>query len=158
MGKKDRAFQPLMFIDQPVETNPHSTMQQRYSTLHDQKQTHVQNSAETARKPKSRRRTINKTYKTDEYMDEEETSNDEGIDKIEDQPFAELTLEEKILYCISRPSYLPKIMCMIKTENETIVGIIGKYEDGTVHIRPQKTRKIIEIPVGEIISIRMVGF
>lgn len=164
MGKEDRAFKPLMFIDQPTETNPPSSMQQTYSSAHNHTNTHVQKDIKSEKnKPiKKRRRRPNRFYMIDEYNDVEDAQEDVNIkeesDKIEDKTFAELTIEEKVFYCTTRPSYLPRIMCMIKTEKETVVGIIGKYEEGIVHIRPQRSRKIIELPVEAIKNIRMVGF
>lgn len=166
MNERNQALEPLMFIEQPTERIPQSSMQQTYSSLHDQLPTYDQqtNVEKTSNTKNKKRRGFNRNYMNtldivEEIQSVEEPVNTEELnEKEEEQTFSDLTLEEKVIYCTSTSSYIPKIMCVIKTEKQTVVGIIGKYEEGIVHIKPQKSRVFTEIPLEEIISIRMIGF
>lgn len=177
MDKRHQALEPLMFIDQPTETTPQSTMQQTYSSLHEKAPPHNQReSVDQTRDTKKRyprRYNRNITYMQDIVEGEESTIEDvrsdqaneveakkteETSEKEDEQTFTDLSLEEKVIYCTSTSSYIPNITCVMKTEKQTVVGIIGKYEEGIVHILPQRSRVFTEIPLEEIISIRMAGF
>lgn len=159
MRKKNTALEPLMYIEQPTEHIPHSTMQQTYSSLYD----HIPTASEKSLIPSAKDQFKSKDSDPSEGSEQKDSKKAQGSEKKknhskEKQHFADLTIEEKIHYCTSTSSYIPKIMCVIKTDTKATIGIIEKYEEGIIYIKPRKSHVRLEIPLEEIINIRMVGF
>ncbi len=175
MNRRDQALEPLMFIEQQTDKVPESTMQQTYSSMHEQSSTRKQQDTDVHNTTdwKSQRRFIRNIVHEHDIgeevhpatEDEEEegplekdVEEDEMDEQMKNQTFSDLTIEQKVLYCTSTSSYVPKIICIVKTEKQTIVGAIDKYEDGTVQIKPQRSRVYTKVPIEEIKSIRLAGF
>src|SRR5699024_2936630 len=165
MKNEHQEFEPLMYIEQRNERVSRPFMQQTYSSLEKESSQEEIRSEDKQKRTskKKRKRSVHRHMhvepipELDDSVEIEETESDIK-EAEEEQSFAELSIEEKVKYCTSTSSYIPKILCMIKTKEQAIVGTIANYEEGIVRIRTQKSRMNVETPIEDILSIRMTGF
>lgn len=165
MKNKHQRFGPLMYIEQRSERISRPAMQHTYSSLYKKPSQEVtpSDSKQKGSSQRKRKRSVRRQIHAEPTtMGEEKVEVEEGETEIKaggtDTPFAELSIEEKVIYCTSTSNYIPNIQCMIQTKERTVVGTIANFEDGIVHIRPQRSRAFVEIPIEDLISIRMTGF
>lgn len=169
MRERETAHRPLMFIHQPEEHLPKTMMQYAYSSLRDQvthTHTHTEHEEEHLDPSPTTQQTKDKLENVSAATDEqtktdsikEEVVHDTKEKKQKEKKFADLTIEEKVQYCISTSPHIPHIMCSIKTETTTTVGVIRSFEEGIIHVTSKNNRTPKKIRVEEITHIRMVGF
>ena len=149
MGMKNYAKQPLLYIQQPNIGVPKAQMQHDYYTP---KQRQENETAEVVPK----RKVYSRPIKEYQVIGEEEVSEPE--DEIESKQFADMTLEEKVMYFIQRSNKTPAIKCEIKTENKKYRGFVVDFKDNVVFMKIENRANIREILFPEITSIRMLGF
>jgi len=91
-----------------------------------------------------------------EQQDEASISKDqEESNSIVRKAFRDLNTEEKLLYLLNRPHYIPKILCEVKTKTESHTGFIVSLENDVVMLRSQKHFVMKKILFQDIIDIRM---
>ncbi|MFB7139577.1 CotO family spore coat protein [Gottfriedia sp. NPDC056225] len=73
------------------------------------------------------------------------------------KPFKAMTNEEKVLFMINKPHYIPKVECRIRTEKDLYIGYIMGYNEGKVSIKVSSKINDIELDIASILSIQMVG-
>lgn len=164
MKNEHQKYEPLMYIDQRndrVADEPF--MQKTYSSLQRETSQEVgPNESKNSNLPQRKRRhSVQRHMYTESIPTGEELGEEVDVKSNvvgEEQAFAELSLEEKVKYCTSTSTHIPKILCLIKTKERTIVGTIANFTKGIVHIRPQRSRTCVEVPIEDMISVRMTGF
>ncbi len=153
MREREKAHRPLMFIHQPTEHLPQTMMQYVYSSLRDETPYPKIESEEQSSATK---------VQTKDDTENDSTQIDQSDKRVEKQwkekRFADLTIQEKIDYCISTSPHIPNIICAIKTKTTTTVGMIRSSEGGIVHVTSKNNRVTKQILIEEIINIRMIGF
>ncbi|ODG92801.1 hypothetical protein BED47_17955 [Gottfriedia luciferensis] len=73
------------------------------------------------------------------------------------KPFKAMTNEEKVLFMINKPHYIPKVECRIRTEKDLYIGYIMGYNEGKVSIKVSSKINDVELDIQSIVSIQMVG-
>ncbi|PGM59888.1 CotO family spore coat protein [Bacillus sp. AFS053548] len=73
------------------------------------------------------------------------------------KPFKAMTNEEKVLFMINKPHYIPKVECRIRTNKDLYIGYIMGYNEGKVSIKVSSKINDIELDIQSIVSIQMVG-
>ncbi|PEJ60811.1 hypothetical protein CN692_01600 [Bacillus sp. AFS002410] len=73
------------------------------------------------------------------------------------KPFKAMTNEEKVLFMINKPHYIPKVECRIRTEKDLFIGYIMGYNEGKVSIKVSSKINDVELDIASILSIQMVG-
>ncbi|WP_088066573.1 CotO family spore coat protein [Gottfriedia luciferensis] len=97
-----------------------------------------------------------------ETFDNVDNDNNELDDQPEEEntwvkkPFKAMTNEEKVLFMINKPHYIPKVECRIRTNNDFYIGYIMGYNEGKVSIKVASNNNL-EIDIENIVSIQMVG-
>ncbi|MED1202537.1 CotO family spore coat protein [Heyndrickxia acidicola] len=72
------------------------------------------------------------------------------------KPFKLMDNREKVQFLINKPKYIPKVICEILTEDETIIGVINHFREETVLVDPiNKNMEPVHIPIGSILEIKM---
>ncbi|WP_088012058.1 CotO family spore coat protein [Gottfriedia acidiceleris] len=89
-----------------------------------------------------------------EELEEEQVEADNAWMK---KPFKAMTNEEKVLFMINKPHYIPKVECRIRTDKDLYIGYIMGYNDGKVSIKVSSKINDIELDIQSIVSIQMVG-
>ncbi|QKE73476.1 hypothetical protein HPK19_11975 [Arthrobacter citreus] len=109
---------------------------------------------------------VESKYEEVEELEEEVVLEEEEV-KLEKQseadnawmkkPFKAMTNEEKVLFMINKPHYIPKVECRIRTEKDLYIGYIMGYNEGKVSIKVSSKINDIELDIASILSIQMVG-
>jgi hypothetical protein len=73
------------------------------------------------------------------------------------KPFKAMTNEEKVLFMINKPHYIPKVECRIRTDKDLYIGYIMGYNEGKVSIKVSSKINDVELDIQSIVSIQMVG-
>lgn len=95
---------------------------------------------------------------TEDHDELESADKQEQVDKgWVKKPFKSMTNEEKVLFMVNKPHYIPKVECRIRTTNNLYIGYILAYNAGKVAVKISSSINSIEIPLEEIESIQMVG-
>jgi hypothetical protein len=72
------------------------------------------------------------------------------------KPFKLMDNREKVQFLINKPKYIPKVICEILTEDETIIGVIDNFKEGIVLVDPiYGNMEPLHIPIGSILEIKM---
>jgi hypothetical protein len=74
------------------------------------------------------------------------------------KPLTQMNVEEKIEFFTNLPKNMPRTLCQIETADENYRGVIMSEEDKIVTIRSLTHAKPIDLPVAEIIAIKLLGF
>ncbi|MFB1050104.1 CotO family spore coat protein [Paraliobacillus sp. JSM ZJ581] len=96
--------------------------------------------------------------------DEEENEKNEEIEvrtasQLQDKvPFTEMSLIEQVDYLAASPGFMPKLKCEVITENERLKGIIRERKEETVYVETFKRPRYHQVLLGDITSIRLLGF
>lgn len=154
MGNKRLAKTPLLYIQQPTISTPIAPMQHNYYTP---KHNHeVSNHKSTKNKrtiPLKRNRSANPQDTYEEALEEEPSEEDAGESK-----FKDMTIKQKVYYFINRSEHAPSIRCQVKTNEKKFHGVITGFENDHVFIRVGRRSSSSEIPLSDIIDIRIIGF
>ncbi|MGN4425755.1 CotO family spore coat protein [Bacillus cereus group sp. MYBK30-1] len=97
--------------------------------------------------------TVEEKLEQEEYQVEEEPVRMVPHNK----SFKDMNNEEKIQFLLSRPHYIPKIRCRIKTATISYVGSIISYRNGVISIMPPNSMRDVRLSIEEIKSIDMAG-
>lgn len=180
MGRRKIARDPLLYIHQPKVRTPKAPMQDHYRTPKKQKESEIP----PEKKPQQTQRTIKRKShgksgeypfkneqpfpsKADEWDDtytkkpadnlssQELEEESQSADRIK---FKDMTIEEKVNYFINQPRHVPKLKCEVETNERKYRGIITDFQEDQVFIRVGRRTSNTEIPLNEIINIRMLGF
>ncbi|PFH87823.1 CotO family spore coat protein [Bacillus sp. AFS088145] len=73
------------------------------------------------------------------------------------KPFKAMTNEEKVLFMINKPHYIPKVECRIRTDKDLYIGYIMGYNEGKVSIKVSSKINDVQLDIQSIVSIQMVG-
>jgi hypothetical protein len=96
-------------------------------------------------------------------LDEQEEQQEEEEEQVEadntwmKKPFKAMTNEEKVLFMINKPHYIPKVECRIRTDKDLYIGYIMGYNEGKVSIKVSSKINDVELDIQSIVSIQMVG-
>ncbi|XZF76957.1 CotO family spore coat protein [Bacillus sp. AL-1R] len=163
MARKEskEGVKPLLYIAQPDFQEAKLNIQHSYVvkvTNQDQKQK-------------------DKEYVTSKYVEAEELEELEDVVNLDEQeeqqeeqeeqaeadnnwmkkPFKAMTNEEKVLFMINKPHYIPKVECRIRTDKDLYIGYIMGYNEGKVSIKVSSKINDVELDIQSIVSIQMVG-
>jgi hypothetical protein len=148
---KVRREQPLLFISQPKLDLPKAAMQQAYRTTKEKRKEEV---AEEI--PEEVLKEI-----TEEAvrLEEEEKSAEIEVPKQKKKGnFKDLSLIERIDYCLNLPSQIPRMKCEIITEEASIIGIILGIEEDLIQVKSVRRPFKREIKLAAIKDIKLLGF
>ena len=147
MDKERYAKAPLLYIHQTRTEKINANMQQYYRSS-------KMKPADTEEKPPSPDR-IKKSSPVYTHNSNSDEMGLEDIDQQKDKNFQEMTVEEQLIYLTDKPSYAPRLVCEIKTNERSYRGLVLDYKDGVATIRSGRRR--LEIPREEIERIRMLS-
>ncbi|SHG30612.1 CotO family spore coat protein [Ornithinibacillus halophilus] len=170
MAKKRYARSPLMYIQQPNIKKPEATMQDSYNSPKKKKEKATQKQDEPKRNPRrvspirrpvaSVNQQVNPVNSSQPEVEEKEST----VDQEEDKPsnartkkFKDMNLKEKVEYFADSPKHLPKMKCIIKTDEKTYRGIVLEFKDDTVFFRVGNRATPRKIPFDSITEVRMLG-
>jgi Spore coat protein CotO len=86
---------------------------------------------------------------------EEEGEDDEEV--IVRKAFKDMTIEEKILFILDSPTYIPKVKCRVSTRRNWYIGYITGLKDKVVFLKVPTRLEPIAIQLEDIHSIQMLG-
>lgn len=184
MARKKFAKDPMLYIHQPQVERPQAPMQDQYISPRKTKEpVSADELAETPKNnsnPVRRKRNFfteeSKQDKNEAVKEEDvpskEIQKDEAISEKEQnkrretnqQPvkektkFKDMSIEEKIQYLVNSPVHAPDLRCEVKTEKRNYRGVIKDSKDEVVIMRVGKRTNDTEIPINDILAIRMIGF
>ncbi|MFE6136535.1 spore coat CotO family protein [Bacillus sp. NPDC057893] len=72
--------------------------------------------------------------------------------------FKDMSNEEKLQFLVSRPHYIPKVRCRIRTTTVSYIGSIISYRNGIVSIMPPNSMRDVRLSIEDIKTIDMAGF
>jgi hypothetical protein len=148
---KVRREQPLLFISQPKLDLPKAAMQQAYRTT---KEKRKDEAAEAI--PEE---TAEEITETAVQVKEEEKSAELEVPKQKKKGnFKDLSLIERIDYCLNLPSQIPRMKCEIVTEEASTIGIILGIQDDVILVKSVRRPFKREIKLGTIKDIKLLGF
>jgi Spore coat protein CotO len=148
---KVRREQPLLFISQPKLDLPKAAMQQAYRTT---KEKRKDEAAEAI--PEE---TAEEITETAVQVKEEEKSAEPEVPKQKKKGnFKDLSLIERIDYCLNLPSQIPRMKCEIVTEEASTIGIILGIQDDVILVKSVRRPFKREIKLGTIKDIKLLGF
>lgn len=139
---------PLLYIAQPNLEEAKLNVQHSYVVKVNKQD---QKAAEKEYVPQNNFDEIEEEYEETYEPKEEE---DSGWAK---KPFKSMTNEEKVYFMVNKPHYIPKVECRIRTNNDLFIGYIVAYNKGVVSVKVPSSINNIEIPIGQIDNIQMVG-
>ncbi|QXE02740.1 CotO family spore coat protein [Terribacillus sp. DMT04] len=148
---KVRREQPLLFISQPKLDLPKAAMQQAYRTT---KEKRKEEAAEAL--PEETAEEITETAV--QMQKEEKSAEPEDPKQKKKGNFKDLSLIEKIDYCLNLPSQIPRMKCEIVTEETSIIGIIMGIEDDVIQVKSVRRPFKREIKLASIKDIKLLGF
>ncbi len=70
------------------------------------------------------------------------------------KPFRDMNLEEKVVYLAERRIPVP---CRFEWKNGSVRGIIKKYDKQSVWVADEESKETVQIPVADIVYIRIAG-
>ncbi|PGS53839.1 CotO family spore coat protein [Bacillus sp. AFS041924] len=158
MARKEsnEGVKPLLYIAQPDFQEAKLNVQHSYVV-----------------KVKPDQRTKENEYVTSEYEEVDDLEEvevvdlDENEENLEEQPeidnawmkkpFKAMSNEEKVLFMINKPHYIPKVECRIRTDKDLYIGYIMGYNEGKVSIKVSSKINDVELDIQSIVSIQMVG-
>ena len=178
MEEKSHAKEPLLYIQQPTLKKPKVHMQTQYKTPNQSTKTHrsdpqsktsnsIQSGIDHTTKNTSKK-IFKRNYLAEvEAFKEKQADNNEStevVDVEEDhddhdrsaRPFKDLSLKERVLYFVNKPSYAPQVRCELKTDERTYRGKIVDYKDDVVYMNVGRRR--VQIPFNTIKQINLLGF
>lgn len=174
MGQKRFAKEPLLYIQNPNIQKPEARMQEHYYTPKKNKQHRPDDNDANTTKPQKRNRTLplKRTYFSDLLEDENEIPKDEERDEEDadmlqneddtiekNQSFKGMTLIERVHYFLNIPEHIPKMKCMIETEDNRYRGMITDFKDNIVFMQTGSRLLVSKrIPFESIKSIQIIGF
>ena len=143
-NKSKQTKEPLLFIHQPKFNRPQVPMQKSFTI---KKTTESQPDAVLK-------------VKGQKEMVEEQAPKEKEISVPERKKrFAELNVEERILFFINNlPNNVPKPICEFITSEVTYKGVIVSYDKGLVSIRTLTSPKKLNLKLNDITSINIIGF
>lgn len=147
MDKERYAKDPLLYIHQTRTEKINANMQQYYRSSKMKPES-------TEEKPSSPGR-IKKMSPVYNHNSETDESESEDTEQIKNKNFQEMTVEEQLVYLTDKPSYAPRIVCEIRTNQRSYRGVVLNYLDGVVTIRSGRRR--LEISREEIERIRLLS-
>ena len=74
------------------------------------------------------------------------------------KPITQMNVAEKVEFFTNLPKNMPRTLCQIETTEETYRGVIMSEEDNIVTIRSLTHAKPIDLELGEIKAINLLGF
>lgn len=92
----------------------------------------------------------------EEEQPEEETSVKQY--RKQRKPITQMNIAEKVEFFTNLPKNMPRTLCQIETTEETYRGVIMTEEDNIVTIRSLTHAKPIDLELGEIKAINLLGF
>lgn len=109
---------------------------------------------------------VNKDFENEESVEEVESSDQEEEEEPQilskdiptKKPFSEMTIEEQVEYLATKPTYTPKMKCEINAESGRYRGVVTAFDANIVQIETFKRPKFHQLDIGEIESIRLLGF
>ncbi|MBD1221813.1 hypothetical protein IC602_04270 [Virgibacillus halodenitrificans] len=184
MARKKFAKDPILYIHQPQVERPQAPMQHQYISPKKAKEpTSVDELAETSKNSSNSVRKKRNFFKEESKQDRNEVAKEEAVQSKEiqkdeaisekeqterretDQPpvkektkFKDMSIEEKIQYLVNSPVHAPDLRCEVKTEKRNYRGVIKDSKDEVVIMRVGKRTNDTEIPINDILAIRMIGF
>lgn len=141
MGDKQFAKEPLLFIEQPIIQKPAVLMQHDY---YSPKQTEMDSNEENIRDHSEAKR-------SESYLGDQ-------LDTKRSERFKDMTVLEKIEYLIHKPEHIPKVQCLINTDEKTYRGVVTQFKNDEVYFQDSRRRTVLNIPYEKIIDIKMIGF
>ncbi|MYL59407.1 hypothetical protein GLW20_18005 [Virgibacillus halodenitrificans] len=183
MVRKKFAKDPMLYIHQPQVERPQAPMQHQYISPRKTKEPisadelakTTKNNSNPVRKKRNffteeSKQDRNEAAKEDDlqnkgiYEDEEISGKTQTEVSETDQPvkektkFKDMSIEEKIHYLVNSPVHAPDLRCEVKTEKRNYRGVIKDSKDEVVIMRVGKRTNDTEIPINDILAIRMIGF
>lgn len=149
MDKGRYAKDPLLYIHQVRTEKINANMQEYYRSSRTKSA-----STEEKRSSPSRIKKVLPVYNHNLDTDIDE-SEEQETDQIKNKNFLEMTVEEQLIYLTDKPSYAPRLVCEIRTDQRSYRGVVLSYQNGIVTIR--SGRRSIEIPREEIERIRLLS-
>lgn len=147
LDKERYAKDPLLYIHQVRTEKVNANMQEYYRSS----STKSANTEEKRSSP-SRIKKVSPVYNHKPDTDESES---QETDQIKNKNFLEMTIEEQLIYLTDKPSYAPRLVCEIRTNQRSYRGEVLSYLDSIITIRSGRRR--IEIPREEIERIRLLS-
>jgi hypothetical protein len=147
---KVRREQPLLFISQPKLDLPKAAMQQAYRTT---KEKRKEEAAEAI--PEEVAEVIAEAA---DLKEEEKSAEPEVPKQKKKGNFKDLSLIERIDYCLNLPSQIPRMKCEIVTEEASVIGIIMGIEEDKILVKSVRRPFKREIKLGTIKDIKLLGF
>lgn len=89
---------------------------------------------------------------------EKENETETETEKSERPKFKDMTIDEKVAYFVSTPSYAPQMRCEIRTGERSYRGVITGSEDNYVYIRVGNRKQSTKINLDDIKHIKLLGF
>ncbi|GGE71721.1 CotO family spore coat protein [Priestia taiwanensis] len=71
--------------------------------------------------------------------------------------FKDMTMEEKVLFILARPHYIPKVKCRVNTRRNWYIGYIAQLKDNVVYLKIPTRLEPISLRLDDIQSIQMIG-
>ncbi|MCT2535671.1 spore coat CotO family protein [Aquibacillus koreensis] len=179
--KKRFAQNPMLYITQPNLKEPKASMQSDYRTPRKKKDKLKPDTSEENKKsmkirtpkPLAGEKEVeygnqddvieaiedNHEQQNKNKKHEKEAGEDKSIHpRTSRKRFKDMTNEEKVEYFVGLPSQIPKMKCEVTTETERHRGVIIDYKDGQVKMVTFKSPRNREIPLDEIVHIRLLSF
>ncbi|AIF45223.1 CotO family spore coat protein [Virgibacillus sp. SK37] len=182
MARKKFAKDPMLYIHQPQVERPQAPMQHQYISPSERKESasaDVPGTTKINPNPvRKKRNFFTEEFKQDmnvvakeEDVQSKVITEDEAISKKketeiketdqsvrEKTKFKDMTIEEKINYLVNSPVHAPDLRCEVRTEKRNYRGVIKDSKDDIVLMRVGKRNSDTEIPITDILAIRMIGF
>lgn len=146
---------PVLYIQQRKLKEVQANMQHQYvSSKHRQPKRIEEGSKE--QKALKKRGTSYYSVTEEEVREEEESEKEEKeANQHTRKSFQEMTIKEQLSYLANKPTYAPRVTCVIRTEGQTYHGMILDYQKDVVTIK--SGRRNIEIPDEKIKHIRILS-
>ena len=78
----------------------------------------------------------------------------EQIEKLkEKKAFKDMDIEERIIFLLERPFYIPASPCEIQTKEKSYFGYIERYEHGEITMKHLNGQEQLSIPRKDIIKL-----
>ncbi|MFD2215430.1 CotO family spore coat protein [Metabacillus endolithicus] len=164
-NKQNYKMKPLMYIVSPehqdIDVNMQSfvvkkSKQQKVDQLKETKsqiQTVVEEDEEVTEEKQPEKAVA---VVEEEEQPEEETSVKQY--RKQRKPITQMNIAEKVEFFTNLPKNMPRTLCQIETTEETYRGVIMTEEDNIVTIRSLTHAKPIDLELGEIKAINLLGF
>jgi hypothetical protein len=105
------------------------------------------------------RRAMIEEVKLDEILEDLSEEVEEEIEEeiVPRKPFKEMTMEERVVFLVARPHYIPKVKCRVSTGKSWYIGYITELRGNMVFIKTPTRLEPISFPLGDIQSLQMIG-